>query len=118
MAATKLEQQQIEEAQLLLECELSEQLQQRQDMLSVIAELQSQVDAIDEQVKERMMREGCYKLTVNDLPVTLTEIAGRQTLDKKLLVEQGVTTEQIKAATKTGEKYWRFTVGKPKESAS
>jgi hypothetical protein len=115
MAATKLEQQQIEEAQLALEVELMETIENRQNMLAVVSELQAQIDAIDEEVKQRMMREGCLKITVNGVPISVTRCKGRSSLDKTKLIELGVLPATIAAATKTGDGYDRFTVGEAKE---
>lgn len=91
--------QQIEQTQTVA-TGLEEIVLNRQRLAKEIKELQALVDNHTQSIKEQMLEEGVTDLEVAGFKISLNPYATRESLDKTLLVEQGVTTDQIKAATK------------------
>lgn len=81
-------------------------LAERQEIKGEIERLQSVLDTINGGIKDAVASGDTLKteITLEDgkvYSVTYNPVAERESLDKQLLVEQGVSTTQIKAATKT-----------------
>jgi uncharacterized protein YwgA len=82
-----------------LEAVLSPLVITRQDLKARIAALESQVDSINDDIKTTLANAGITEIEVENHKITLNLASERSTLDKRKLLEQGVTTDQIKAAT-------------------
>src|SRR5678816_670480 len=70
----------------------------RQGANAIIKELQTQVDAANEQIKAELAVRGVSKLTVGNWIPQVTESV-RTTLNKAKLLSAGVTVAQIEAAS-------------------
>lgn len=79
---------------------IEERVENRQRLVAMKAEIEKQIDAETEYLKEYLMENDLVALSAGEYQVNLT-IRTRDTLDKARLVDQGVTTQQIKAATKS-----------------
>ncbi len=88
-------------ANLSLEEILTPLVTTRQDLKAQIAALEKQTDNINDDIKTTLANAGVTEIEVAGHKVTLNLASERSTLDKQKLLEQGVTTDQIKAATKT-----------------
>lgn len=80
---------------------LQELVINRQRLAQEVRDLNEIIDAHTKQIKDLMLEAGVTDLEIDKFSITLNPYATRDSLDKTLLVEQGVTTEQIKAATRT-----------------
>jgi len=80
---------------------LQDRVLNRQRLAADIAKLKTEMDDESEAIKNEMMRLGLETLT--DIPgwTPTLSVRERSTLDKTELISQGVSTAQIKAATKT-----------------
>lgn len=87
-------------ANLTLEETLTPLVTTRQELKAQIARLEAQVDSINDGIKTTLVNAGELEVVAAGHKVTLNMAAERSTLDKQKLLEQGVTTEQIKKATK------------------
>ena len=103
--------------QVLLQ-ELAENVENQQRLKAEVKDLEEIITAHADEIKARLIalqqsevvvntNRGVYKLTYNPF-------AERESLDKTLLVEAGVTTEQLKRATKTTQ-YVRLDVREVKQ---
>lgn len=80
---------------------LSPKLARRQELKAQITMMEAECDAINDEIKTELVTHGELTAAVDGFNVTLTMDAKKDTLDKHKLLEQGVTTDQLKAATKT-----------------
>jgi hypothetical protein len=87
----------------------------RQELKAQITLLEAQVDAINDNIKTTLVTAGELEVSVPGYTVTLDMEAQKSSLDKQKLVQAGVTTEQIKRATKVTT-YIKLDVRKQKES--
>lgn len=84
-----------------LETALAPLVETRQALKAQVAALEAQIDSINDDIKTTLVNAGELEVLAAGHKVTLNMAAERTTLDKQKLLEQGVTTEQIKKATKT-----------------
>jgi hypothetical protein len=87
----------------------------RQALKAQITALEAQVDSINDEIKTTLVNAGELEIVAAGHKVTLTMDAEKSTLDKQALVKSGVTTEQIKRATKVTT-YIKLDIRKQKES--
>ena len=82
-----------------LSLELTATIENRQKLLGMKKEIERQIDLDTKAIKD-VMEAACEDVyEAGDYTATLT-VRERATLDKTELISQGVTTEQIKRATK------------------
>lgn len=98
-----------------LETILTPLVETRQELKAQIAKLEAQVDSINDEIKTTLVNAGELEVSAAGHKLTLDMEAEKSSLDKQKLVEQGVTTEQIKKATKVTT-YIRLDIRKVKES--
>lgn len=79
---------------------IEQRLETRARLAAMRAEIDKQLDAENGAIKDYLMDAGLETVDAGDYTATLS-INTRSTLDKTLLIDQGVTTDQIKRATKT-----------------
>ena len=79
---------------------IESRLENRIRLAAMRAEIDAQLEAENDAIKEYLIDAGLDTVAVGDYTATLS-INTRSTLDKTALVEAGVTTDQIKRATKT-----------------
>ena len=79
---------------------LEERLENRARLAAMKTEIEKQLDAENASIKEMLYDLPEQRFETDDYTATVT-VSSRQTLDKMKLIEQGVTTDQIKAATTT-----------------
>lgn len=58
------------------------------------------LEAVNDDIKTALVQAGVFEITVDGHRAVLDMERQKSTLDKTKLLEQGVTTDQIKAATK------------------
>lgn len=78
---------------------LEARVENRQRLSLMKKEIEKQIEADTEAIKDELAALGLDETEVGDYKVTLS-VRDRATLDKTELISQGVTTEQIKRATK------------------
>lgn len=78
-------------------------VRERQIIVERIISLKEQLANIDAQLKPALVASGVKSVYYGDWIVTCKESAGRKTLDRLLLVQNGVTAEQIQASYKQGK---------------
>lgn len=78
---------------------IDDRIENRQRLVQMKKEIEKQIDAETETIKDSMMAAGLENYDAGDFEAKLT-VRDRSTLDKTELVSQGVTTEQIARATK------------------
>jgi hypothetical protein len=88
----------------------------RQELKAQIAQLEAHVDSINDEIKTTLVNAGELEVTAAGHKITLDMEAEKSSLDKQKLVEAGVSTDQIKKATKVTT-YIKLDVRKVKESA-
>lgn len=86
------------------------QLEQRIAIKQQMDELKAELDDINSDIEAELHSQGVAELVVGDTKIALIEVAGRSTLDKMRLLEAGVTSAQILAATTTGDPYSRLDI--------
>ena len=79
--------------------ELVATIEDRQRLIGMKKEIEAQIDAHTATIKAELIAVGQDTYDAGDYTATLT-VRERATLDKTELISQGVTTEQIKRATK------------------
>jgi len=84
-----------------LETAITPLVETRQELKAKVAALEAQIDSINDDIKTTLVNAGELEVLAAGHKVTLNMAAERSTLDKQRLLELGVTTDQIKAATKT-----------------
>lgn len=89
---------------------LSMQLDIRHSLMEQRDDIKAQLDAVNEGIEAAMHSQGVEAVVVGDYSLKLSPVKGRETLDKLRLVELGVSTETLKAATKTGDPSYRLDV--------
>ena len=75
-------------------------VEQRQKLVEMKKEMERQIDAETTAIADELASRGLDTLQLDDWTVRL-QVRERNTLDKTALVNLGVSTETIKAATKT-----------------
>jgi hypothetical protein len=83
----------------VVELSLEEQILLRQNLSEMQKEIGRQLEAANTAIKAEMEEQGLTEATAGDYQAVLS-LRDRSTLDKTELISQGVTTEQIKRATK------------------
>jgi hypothetical protein len=78
---------------------LEARVENRQRLTAMKKEIEKQLDAETDAIKNELAAMGLDELEVGNRLVTL-QIRDRSTLDKTELISLGVTTDQIKRATK------------------
>jgi hypothetical protein len=86
--------------------------QRAEQLLALKTDLEAALEQAKSDLKELVVENGGDPIIVGDKRVSLDIMPGRQTLDKQKLVEQGVTTDIILAATKRGDDYTQLSVRK------
>lgn len=81
-----------------LDLTLEERIELRARAKASIAALEQEVKEHDAWIKEALFDLPEQRFETDDYTATVT-VSSRQTLDKMNLIEQGVSTEQLKAAT-------------------
>lgn len=83
-----------------LEAVLAPLVDTRQELKARIAALDAQVESINDEIKTTLVNAGELEVRVGDMNVVLDMEAEKASLDKQKLLEAGVSTDQIKKATK------------------
>jgi hypothetical protein len=91
---------------LTLESRLAHSLDLKQQIADLEAERKEENAAIEAELHAA----GVEEAVEGDYAVKLTEVAGRSSIDRMRLLEAGVTTKQIKAATTTGSPHIRLDI--------
>lgn len=94
---------------------IEERIEHRQRLTAMKAEIEKQIDAETEAIKSHLIDNDLMSLDAGEFTASLT-IRNRETLDKARLIDQGVTTAQIRAATKSST-YAQLDVRKKKAAA-
>ncbi len=82
-----------------LSLDIAATIENRQRLVGMKKEIERQIDLDTEAIKRVMVEEEKESVEAGEFTATLT-VRERATLDKTELISQGVTTEQIKRATK------------------
>lgn len=83
-----------------LEAILGPLVERRQSLKAEISSSEAAIDELNDEIKTTLVQAGVLEVVVAGHKVTLDPEREKSTLDKRLLLEQGVTTEQLKRATK------------------
>lgn len=90
-------------------------IEQRQALKAQAAALEHDIDAINDAIKTALVNSGELEVSAAGHKVTLNMEAEKSSLDKRLLLQNGVTTEQIQKSTKITT-YMKLDVRAVKES--
>lgn len=94
---------------------LEQRFDNRQRLSAMLDEIDAQLKAENDAIKNDMTAAGLDEYRVGDEVLVLSVREGRKTLDKGLLVQLGVGTDVIERATKYGKDYVQLDVRKAKE---
>lgn len=87
---------------------LESRIEQRQWLKAQIEALETERKEVDAAIEAELHARGVEELIVGDHKVAVIAIDGRTSIDKLKLLEAGVTTSQIAAATTVGKPYVRL----------
>ena len=92
--------------------DLQLQIDTRLALKEQIEQLEAERKEIDASIQAELHARGVETLIVGEHKLSIVTIDGRVTIDRMKLLENGVTTGQIKAAENVGDPYSRLDVRK------
>jgi hypothetical protein len=90
--------------------DLQLQLEQLTVLKQQMDTLKEDIDDIKSDIEADLHARGVSEIVVGDQKIALIEVAGRSSIDRMRLLEAGVTSAQILAATTTGDGFSRLDI--------